>query len=419
MTNAALEGKPYVRIFVCAIIVFAGVFGVARQMPPTYLEDVRRAKAMGFTIEYDEEKCSLEDVATTLHGVLEIMENDFPKDFFKKGGLRRLIFQQKLTTIDGFTYGGLGGGGGITLQIGGGMSRDLIAHEMYHVFSSGANDSEWCSYNHRDFIYKQQRADMNFNYTEKEQARYLKKVANSPKKARSYQIERELGRKALAQIARNDENPEIQSDFVSGYAQTNTHEDRAETFAKMYCEQEDFFARTAQSETLRKKMIFIQKETKEWLGSRYWRNVTEYGNDPKVYILSAPTADTMYYRLPRVTIPRTILDEKKTLVEYKDLKGKIKPGLPVERIMKRLRADIDRAVEVDGSVLFMTALEERKKEALLIVGNILGYKGALIACAKELKERGDTKGVEKTLHFLINMWPTQKEEWLSRFSDTH
>lgn len=386
--------------------------GFSKQMPAEMLNDIRRARAMGCEVTYDEDKLDIAAVADTLHAVLETME-DFPKEFFRKGGLRRLHFKAQMTSIDGkFTAGGFGGGNTMTLPVGGGVSRYVIAHEMYHVFDNrSSEDAAWGKFNHRDFIYKQQRAEMNFNYTEKEQKRFLKKLANSPKKSHNYQIERALGKKAVKQIAENDANPEIQKGFVSGYAQTNQREDRAETFASMYCEQEAFLTRVENSPVLKKKMKFIQEETKNWLGHRYWQQVTEYGNDPKYLILSSPMPSDYSNAYQRVTIPRTILNDD-ILVKYKDLKGKIRPGQPVERIMKRLRADIERAKDAPESEYFT----ERKKEALRIAKNVKVYKTALINCANKLRECGDRQGVEKTVRLMIETWPGQADRWREMFN---
>lgn len=394
--------------FSLLVLIALPIIGSAKYMPPEMLNDIRRARAMGMEVTYEEDKLEISEVASSLHSVLEVME-DFPKDFFTKGGLRRLHFKAQMTSIDGrFTAAGFGGGDTMTLAIGC-NSRYVIAHEMYHVFDKRSmDDYAWGRLNHRDFIYKQQRADMNFNYTEKEQKRFLKKLANSPKKSHEYQLERAMGKKTVKKIAENDANPEIQKGFVSGYAQTNQKEDRAETFASMYCEQENFLKRVEDSPVLKKKMEFIQEETKNWLGHRYWRQVAEYGTDPKVYVLSTPFSASNNYQ--RVTIPRTILDEK-ILVKYYDLKGKIKPGLPVERIMKRLRHDIDKVKEVPDSQYYA----ERKEEALKIAKNVKVYKTTLIRSATELKKRGDTKGVEKTVRFLVDTWPNQKEKWLKQF----
>lgn len=403
-------------------ILFVGT-ACAEHMPPGYLEDVRRARAMGLAVSYDKEHCTVFDIAPTLHATLEVME-DFPEDFFRKGGLRNLYFKQQMTSIDGkFTAGGFGGGNTMTLPAGSNPGRHVIAHEMYHVFSSqfGASNEEWCRYNHRDFIYKQQRAEMNFNYTEKEKKRFEKRLKNSPKKNHNYQVERALGKKAVKQIALNDANPEIQKGFVSGYAQTDPGEDRAETFATMYCTQEEFFARLEDNPVLKKKMKFIQEETKNWLGHRYWKSVAEYGTDPKVFVLSTAVSSATNTYLSatnavssarRITIPRTILNEK-ILVKYKDLKGKVKPGMPVERIMKRLRADIDRAKENPDSQF----MAERKEEALRIAKNVKVYKTTLLSHAAELRRRGDTEGVRKTVRLLIGTWPRQKEQWLKRFPE--
>lgn len=411
-------------VFGGLLIAFSNTSVFAEHAPETYLADVRRARSLGLKVSYDEEHCTVFDIAPTLHGVLETMENEFPKDFFRKGGLKHLHFKRQMTSIDGkFTAGGFGGGDTMVLPAGSGTDRHTLAHEMYHVFSSqfGRSSDEWCRFNHRDFIYKGQRAEMNFNYTEKEKKRFEKRLKNSPKRTANYRVERALGKKAVKQIAKNDQNPEIQIGFVSGYAQTDSGEDRAETFATMYCEQEAFLARAEDSPVLKKKMKFIQEETKNWLGHRYWRAVAEYGTDPKVYVLSSAISSATNSYLSatnsissarRITIPRTILDEK-ILVKYHDLKGKIKPGLPVERIMKRLRSDIERAKEAPDSEY----MAERKAEALRIAKNVKVYKATLLSHAEELRRRGDIEGVRKTVRLLVDTWPLQKENWLKRFPE--
>jgi len=373
------------------------------------LADIRQARKIGFDVVYDEDECEISEIADTLHSLLDAME-DFPEDFFRKGGLRHVRITKRMTSIDGnFTAGGFGGGDTMTLPVGSGFSRGLLAHEMYHIFDGrSCDDSAWGRLNHRDFIYRQQRAEMNFNFTEKEQKRYLKKLANSPKKAASNRVERALGKKVVKQIAKNDDDPEIQAGFVSRYAQTNQREDRADTFATMYCEQEAFLPRAENNSVLGKKMKFIQEETKNWLGDRYWKQVAEYGTDPDVYVLSSPMTTSNDYQ--RVTIPRTFFSDD-ILVRYGDLKGKIRPGKPVERIMKRLRGDVERALSAPDS----KSLTERKREAIKIAQCVKDYKTTLVERAAELKDRGDTRGVEKAVRLLIDTWPSKKEHWLKMF----
>ena len=135
----------------------------------------RRAKKYGFVIEMKPDADEKRIVASCSF-VLDVLDK-IPKDFVKACGVKVLRFQESLTAIDGSHYGGVAGGGAITLPYK--ISAKTIIHELYHLYDKrGREDHEWAECNKGCFIYKGHRKSTQFKFSEKERRRYEKRIRN-------------------------------------------------------------------------------------------------------------------------------------------------------------------------------------------------------------------------------------------------
>lgn len=98
------------------------------------------------------------------------------------------------------------------------------------------------------------------------------------------------------------------------------------------------------------------------------------------------------------------------LVVYKNLKGKLLPGKPVEGILKSLKADIVTANKNPASETFA----KRKEEALKIAKAVKEYKEDPIASIKIAIESDEKEEAVKSIDLLIATWPSTKKEWATK-----
>lgn len=98
------------------------------------------------------------------------------------------------------------------------------------------------------------------------------------------------------------------------------------------------------------------------------------------------------------------------LKEYKNLKGKLVPGKPVEGILKTLKADIATANKNPGSATFA----RRKVEAVKIAKAVKEYREDLVQSIEASIAEGDKEEAIKKIDLLVATWPSQKAHWASR-----
>lgn len=98
------------------------------------------------------------------------------------------------------------------------------------------------------------------------------------------------------------------------------------------------------------------------------------------------------------------------LVCYKNLKGKLLPGKPVEGLLKTLKADIAMANKNPASETFA----KRKEEAIKIARAVKEYKEDLIASIKIAVEADEKEEAIKSIDLLIATWPSTKKEWAAK-----
>lgn len=98
------------------------------------------------------------------------------------------------------------------------------------------------------------------------------------------------------------------------------------------------------------------------------------------------------------------------LVEYKSLNGKLVPGKNVENILKKLKADIDKANKMPDSAVF----QRRKAEAVKIAVALKEYKDDLTESIKIAIEEGDKKEAVRLIDILTGSWPSTKKAWVGK-----
>lgn len=102
--------------------------------------------------------------------------------------------------------------------------------------------------------------------------------------------------------------------------------------------------------------------------------------------------------------------DEDVLVEYKSLNGKLVPGKNVETIIKKLKADIDKANKMPDSAVF----QRRKEEAIKIATAVKEYKSDLMDSIKVAIEDGDKKEAIRLIDILIGSWPSAKPTWAAK-----
>jgi hypothetical protein len=164
-----------------------------------------------------------------------------PENFVSKSGLKFVTFLENLT-LNNLPAAGVASGDTIYLRAD--FSSKTVFHEFFHIFDSQKSISGWNKLNDKNFVY----------------------IGNQ------YQNEK-ISRSKRRKINKNIAGRTFDRDFVSEYAMTNEHEDRAETFAVMMVEEKNFLKRTQRSTVLKKKMEFIIDLTskRKLMGRDFWQ----------------------------------------------------------------------------------------------------------------------------------------------------
>lgn len=101
------------------------------------------------------------------------------------------------------------------------------------------------------------------------------------------------------------------------------------------------------------------------------------------------------------------------LVEYKSLRGKLRPGKPVEQIVRRLEGDMKTAEKNPSSTTFA----KRKAEAVKILAAVNAYRRDLTDAIEDELKRGDKSAASDHVRILTATWPSLKGEWTARMKD--
>ena len=149
-----------------------------------------------------------------------------PEELIVKSGLKYVTFVQDLK-LNGQYAGGVASGDTIFLPPE--FKDAAVFHEFFHVFDPKAKDEKWIKLN-----------DPSFSYTG----------------SQFYQID--YSKKERRKIKKNIRKDKIQEGFVSTYAMSFEHEDRAETFAYMIVEGKRFLKRT-KNPVMKAKMEYIME----------------------------------------------------------------------------------------------------------------------------------------------------------------
>ena len=117
-----------------------------------------------------------------------------------------------------------------------------VFHEFFHIFDPHRKDANWTKLNGSKFIY-----------------------------GGSVFYKVDLNSKQRRQVKRNKRNDDVEEWFVSEYAMSFEHEDRAETFAHMIVEGKKFLKRT-KNPVMKAKMeyimtLFIERKL---LSNEFW-----------------------------------------------------------------------------------------------------------------------------------------------------
>ena len=162
-----------------------------------------------------------------------------PEELIRKTRLKYVTFLNYVRH-NGKYAGGLASGDTIYLPVN--FSAKTVFHEFFHTFDPRRQDKNWTKLNEEKFIYSGNRF---------------------------YEVN--LDGKERRQVKKNKRNDEITGGFVSEYAMSFEHEDRAETFAYMIVEGKDFLKRT-KNPVMKAKMeyimeLFIQRDL---LDEAFW-----------------------------------------------------------------------------------------------------------------------------------------------------
>ena len=149
-----------------------------------------------------------------------------PEELIKKTRLKYVTFLRNLK-LNGQPAAGIASGGTIFLRVD--FSAKTVYHEFFHIFDPQRNDKKWQALNEKDFIY----TGSDF-----------------------YKVD--MTAKERRQSKRNKRKSDITKSFVSEYAMSFEHEDRAETFAFMITEGKAFLKR-AKNPVIKAKMEYIME----------------------------------------------------------------------------------------------------------------------------------------------------------------
>ncbi len=164
--------------------------------------------------------------------------------FVKKSGLKRVMICRDLTSL-GKPVSGVAGGDCIYLRAG--FSKKTVYHEVYHLLDPEREDTSWIRLNHKKFRYK---------------------GIDHPQRPM-----RRSDKRKIEQHQQKYSHIDFAADFVSGYAQSNEREDRAETFSHMVNDSKRFMQKARRSPVLWRKMQYMIDMTsrKSLLGKTYWQ----------------------------------------------------------------------------------------------------------------------------------------------------
>ncbi len=147
-----------------------------------------------------------------------------PEDLIRKTKLKYVTFLRDLK-LNGQYAGGVASGNTIYLPVD--FITKTVFHEFFHIFDPKSKDKKWRDLNEKKFIYTG---------------------------SKFYKVE--MNSKDKRQVKKNKRNNDIRDDFVSEYAMSFEHEDRAETFAYMIVEGKKFLKRT-KNPVMKAKMEYI------------------------------------------------------------------------------------------------------------------------------------------------------------------
>ena len=149
-----------------------------------------------------------------------------PESLIRKSGLKYVTFLNEVR-LNGKTAGGVASGHTIFLPVD--FDTKTVFHEFFHIFDPHRKDANWTKLNGSKFIY-----------------------------GGSVFYKVDLNSKQRRQVKRNKHNDNVEDWFVSEYAMSFEHEDRAETFAYMIVEGRKFLKR-AKNPVMKAKMEYIMK----------------------------------------------------------------------------------------------------------------------------------------------------------------
>lgn len=186
--------------------------------PLTVRQEIRSKQVEG---EFPNSK-TVEKCAERFYKILEYL----PETLIVKSGLKYVTFLNGLK-LNGQYAGGVASGNTIYLIVN--FTEKTVFHEFFHVFDPKAKDEKWRNLNDKSFSYTgSQFYEMNHSKKEKRK------------------------------IKKNIRKDRIQEGFVSTYAMSFEHEDRAETFAYMIVEGKKFLKRT-KNPVMKAKMEYIME----------------------------------------------------------------------------------------------------------------------------------------------------------------
>ena len=165
-----------------------------------------------------------------------------PENFVKRSGINKIVILDDLA-LKNEPAGGVACGNVMVLRKG--FHKHVFYHELFHIFDDTVHtNKQWCNLNPKDFVYKG---------------------------SSFYEVE--LKKRDAKKVEKNSWLNKMMPHFVSEYAMSFEHEDRAEVFAAMVVEGKDFRKRTAKSAVMRKKMNMIMDmtESKRLLGRDFWK----------------------------------------------------------------------------------------------------------------------------------------------------
>ena len=147
-----------------------------------------------------------------------------PESLIRKTHLKYVTFLRNLR-LNGQLAGGIASGDTIFLPID--FESKTVFHEFFHIFDPQRKDKRWTDLNDKKFAYSG---------------------------SKFYEVK--MTKKERRQVKKTNRRDNVAESFVSSYAMSFEHEDRAETFAHMIVEGRRFLNRT-KNPVLKAKMEYI------------------------------------------------------------------------------------------------------------------------------------------------------------------